>query len=172
MNRKQLIRITLQISIVMSLLIANTSLAAADGGDEIIGQVSKTVSKSIPKPTKKVGITPDLTNQISGGGTAVATNSLSWSFSVMYGKAISSLSSDTVGTLSVCATATQLYMDGTPQGGGAQVCGARGAGGSVTSTKNKTVVTVFGHTWQLNTNHGFSKPGYSWYPSITNSVSL
>jgi hypothetical protein len=180
MNIKQLVRLVFQASIVMSLLIANTSIAAAGGGkgggDPIIGQVSNSVSNSLPVPTAKelgaLGITPDASQPIPSGGTAIATAQLSWTAVTMYGKGISSLSSDTVGTLSICATATQLYMNSSPQGGAAQVCAAKTGGGSVTSTKSKTVVSVFGKTWRVDTSHGFSKTGYSWYPSLTVSVSL
>jgi hypothetical protein len=55
MKIKRLIRLILQISIVMSLLIANTSIAAAGGGKngKIIGQVSNSAIKSLPTPTTK-----------------------------------------------------------------------------------------------------------------------
>ena len=57
---------------------------------------------------------------LPGGGTATATAQLSWTASKMEGKGKSSLSSDTVGTYSICATATQLYMNSSPQGGAAK----------------------------------------------------
>ncbi len=178
MKIKQLVRLILQLSIMISLLIANTSIAAAGGGKggDIIGQVSKSVTKSLPIPTAKeleaLGITPDASQPITGGGTAIASAELSWTLAAMKGKAISSLSSDTVGELSICAMATQLYMNSSPQGGAGQVCAAKNAGGSVTSTKSKTVATVFGKTWRVDTAHGFSKSGWSWYPTLTVSVSL
>lgn len=90
----------------------------------------------------------------------------------MDGIANSSLSANTPGTYSICATATQLYMNGAPQGGAGQVCASKTGGGSVTSKKSKVVVSVYGKTWRVDTSHGFSKPGYGWYPTLTVSVSL
>ena len=75
MKIKQLVRLVMQVSIVMSLLIANTSLAAAGGGKggDIIGQVSTTVSNSLPVPTsKELGFQPDASQPIPSGGTAIA----------------------------------------------------------------------------------------------------
>lgn len=176
MNIQNLVKPSLQLLIVISLLFVNTSSATAqdgNGGEEYIGQVSTTVTRTLPSPRKgEPGFQPNASQPLPGGGTATATAQLSWTASRMDGIARSSLSSDTVGTYSICATATQLYMNGSPQGGAAQVCASKTGGGSVTSTKSKVVVSVFGKTWRVDTAHGFSKPGYGWYPTLTVSVSL
>jgi len=176
MNSKTLMRLSLQISIVMSLLIANTSSVAAgegDDGDDYIGQVSTTVSKTLPSPKKgEPGFQPTASQPIPGGGTATALAQLAWSASLMDGIGKSSLSASTVGTLSICATAVQLYMNSSPQGGAGQVCAAKTGGGSVTSKKSKAVASVFGKTWRVDTSHAFTKPGWSWFPNLTVSVSL
>lgn len=180
MNTKRLARFVFQLLVATTLLASNTSVALAGGGkggDVIIGQVSTSTANTLPTPTaeelEKLGIVlPDASQSIPSGGTAIATAQLTWTAVTMYGKAISSLSSDTVGTLSICATATQLFMNSAPQGGAAQVCAAKTGGGSVTSTKSKTVLSVSGKTWRVDTDHGFSKTGWSWYPSLTVSVSL
>lgn len=176
MNIKQLIRLSFQTAIAISLLLANTISASADGGkggNDYIGQVSASVSKSLPVLlSDKPGNKPDASQPLPGGGTATATAGLAWTASRMDGIARSSLSTNTVGTYSICATAVQLYMNSVPQGGAGQVCAAKTGGGSVTSTKSKIVASVFGKTWRVDTSHGFSKPGYGWYPTLTVSQSL
>lgn len=178
MNFKRLLRISIQASITMSLLFANTLSAAAGGGKgggDYIGQVSTSVSKTLPNPTaKELGYQPDATQPLPSGGTATATAQLSWSASKMDGIGRSSLSSDTVGTYSICATAVQLYMNSSPQGGAGQVCAAKTGGGSVTSTKSKVVASVFGKTWRADTSHAFTKSGWGgWFPNLsTGTISL
>ncbi|MBI5823861.1 MAG: hypothetical protein HZB18_07540 [Chloroflexi bacterium] len=174
MSMKKLIRLSFQTLIVMSLLIANTSSAAAGGGkgsDTYIGQVSASASKSLPLPKAgEPGYQPNISQPLPGGGTATATAKLAWTVSRMDGIAKSSLSSNTVGTYSICATTVQLYMNSSPQGGAAQVCAAKTGGGSVTSKKSKVVASVFGKTWRVDTSHGFSKTGYGWYPTLSVSA--
>ena len=159
------------------MLFTNISSVAAQGGGggDYIGQVSTSVSKSLPH-TKFNGLQlqPNGASQpLPGGGTATATAQLAWTASRMDGIARSSLSSNTVGTYSICATAVQLYMNSSPQGGAAQVCAAKTGGGSVSSTKSKVVVSVFGKTWRVDTSHAFTKSGWGgWFPSLTTSVSL
>lgn len=179
MKIKYLVRLTLQLSITMGLLITNTSIAAAGGGkgEGVIGQVSNSVSNSLPVPTAKeleaLGITPDAVQPLPSGGTATATAQLSWTASRMDGIAKSSLSADTIGTYSICATSTQLYMNSSPQGGGAQICASKTGGGFVSSTKSKVVASVFGKTWRVDTAHDFTKAGWSgWHPTLTVSTSL
>src|SRR5688500_14388039 len=102
MNIKNLVKLSFQLLIMMRLLFANTfSVAAQDGdGEDYIGQVSMTVSKSLPSP-KKGGIQPLASQPLPGGGTATATARLAWTASRMDGIAHSSLSSNTPGTYSV-----------------------------------------------------------------------
>lgn len=145
------------------LLIANTLPAFAGGGkggDDYIGEIS--VSVTYPPEGS------DAAFSLPGGGTATATAGLSWTASRMDGIARSSLSSDTVGTYTLCARVENLYMDSAPQGGYTiPVCGDRIAGGSVTQTKSKIVASVFGHTWQVNTRHDFTRPGWGgWHPAL------
>lgn len=161
MNIKKLIQFSFQTFIVMSLLFANISTVAADGGDDgNIGEVS--VSVTYPPEGSDAALS------LPGGGTATATAQLTWNTTIMNGNAISSLSSDTVGTYHLCARVENLYMDSTPQGGySTPACGDRVASGSVTQTKSKVVLSVSGHTWQVNTRHEFTKPGWSgWFPSV------
>jgi hypothetical protein len=169
MRIKKLIQLSIQVSVVMFLLVTNTLSVAAGGsdGDPYIGQVSTTASKSLP-------LRPNGASQpLPGGGTATATAQLAWSASRMDGIGRSSLSSSTVGTYSICATAVQLYMNSSPQGGAGQVCAAKTGGGSVASTKSKVVTSVFGKTWRVDTSHAFTKSGWSgWFPSLTTSKSL
>ena len=177
MNIKKLIQFSFQTLIVMSLLFANVSSASAGGGkggDDYIGQVSTSISKSLPRPTaRELGFIPNATQPLPGGGTATATAQLAWSASRMDGNAKSSLSSDTPGTYSICATATQLYLDGSPQGGAGQVCASKTGGGSVTSTKSKVVLSVFGHSWRVDTSHAFTKSGWGgWFPNLSASANL
>lgn len=176
MNIKKLVRLSLQTLIVMSLLIANTFSVAAGGGKgggDYIGSVSTTETDDLPPPTAdELGFQPDASQPIPGGGTATATAQLAWTASKMDGIGKSSLSTNTVGTLSICATAVQLYMNSSPQGGAGQVCAAKTGGGSVTSKKSKVVASVFGKTWRVDTAHGFSKSGYNWNPTLTVSVTL
>ncbi|MFZ5885431.1 MAG: hypothetical protein ACOYYI_16810, partial [Chloroflexota bacterium] len=114
-----------------------------------------------------------LANQpLPSGGTATATAGLAWTASRMDGIARSSLSADTVGTYSICATAVQLFMNGSPQGGGAQSCAAKTGGGSVQSVKSKVVVSVYGKSWRVDTAHLFSKPGYQWSTTLSVSKNL
>jgi len=180
MKSKNVSQICFQLLIVIGLLVANTSTSAAGGGkggnDHIIGQVSSSVTNDLPTPTaeelEKLGIMlPDANQPLPSGGTATAIANLTWNNVTMSGKAISQLSSDTIGTYSICATATQLYMNGSPQGGAGQVCAAKTGGGSVTSTKSKTVLNVHGITWRVDTNHAFTKSGWAgWFPSLTVSA--
>jgi hypothetical protein len=178
MNIKQMTKICLQILIVMSLLIANTSIAAAGGGkgDDYVGQVSTSDSDSLPIPTakelEKLGLSPDASQSLPGGGTATATAQLAWNSVRMDGIATSSLSSNTLPTYYLCARVVQLYMNSAPQGGTTYNCGYRTGGGSVSRTKSKVVTSVYGKTWRVDTAHEFSKTGYSWYPTLTVSVSL
>lgn len=177
MKIKRLIRLVLQSSLVMSMLIANTSIAAAGGGkDGYIGQVSNSVSSSLPMPTvkelEKLGISPNAIQPLPGGGTATATAGLSWSQIQMDGIARSSLSSDTLSTYYICARVVQLYMNSVAQGGTSYSCAYKTGGGSVSRTKTKVVTSVFGKTWRVDTAHEFSKTGYGWYPTLTVSKSL
>lgn len=177
MNLERLLRIGLQITIVIGLLSANTSMVAAQdgsGGEEYIGQVSATKTQSLPSLLKdRPGIQPNASQPLPGGGTATATAQLAWTVSRMDGIAQSSLSASTSGTYSICATATQLYMNSSQQGGAGQVCASKTGGGSVTSKKSKVVATVYGKTWRVDTAHGFAKPGWGgWYPTLTVSASL
>jgi hypothetical protein len=163
--------------IMMSLLFTNISNVAAQGGNggDYLGQVSVSASKSLPASKRGQ---PDYqpngaTQPLPGGGTATAVAQLAWTASRMDGISKSSLSSNTVGTYSICATAVQLYMNSSPQGGAGQVCAAKTGGGSVTSTKSKVVASVFGKTWRVDTSHAFTKSGWGgWFPSLTTSVSL
>ena len=168
MDIKRLLRSSLQVSITMGLLFANTLGAAAGGGkggDDYISEVS--VSVTYPPEDSDAAVS------LPGGGTATATAQLSWTASKMDGIAKSSLSSDTVGTYSICATAVQLYMNSSPQGGAGQVCAAKTGGGSVTSTKSKVVASVFGKTWRVDTSHAFTKSGWGgWFPNLSASVNL
>jgi hypothetical protein len=127
-----------QISIAMSLLIANTSIAAAGGGKngKIIGQVSNSAIKSLPTPTTKElrawGIMPNATQPVPSGGTATATAGLEWSYITMYSTAKSSLSSNTLGVYNLCARVVRLIMNGVVQGThSSPVCGDRTGGGVV-----------------------------------------
>jgi len=177
MKIKRLIRLIFQISIAMSLLIANTSIAAAGGGkDGYIGQVSNSVSRLLPMPTtmelEKLGISPNATQPLPGGGTATATAILSWTASRMDGIAKSSLSSDTLSTYYICARVVQLYMNSVGQGDTSYNCAYKTGGGTVSRTKTKVVASVFGKTWRVDTAHEFSKTNYGWYPTLTVSVSL
>jgi hypothetical protein len=177
MNIKKFIRLGFQTLIVMSLLIANTSSAAAGGGkggNDYIGQVSASESKSLPPPKAgEPGFQPDASQPLPGGGTATATAGLAWNNVRMDGIARSSLSSDTFPTYNLCARATQLYMNSIPQGGNTiPTCGDRTGGGFVQNVKVKIVTSVFGKTWRVDTSHAFTKPGYGWYPTLTVSVSL
>lgn len=80
MNLKKLLRIGLQMIIVMGLLSANISIAAAQdggGGEEYIGQVSTTKKQSLPSLLKdRPGIQPNASQPLPGGGTATATAQL------------------------------------------------------------------------------------------------
>jgi hypothetical protein len=168
------LRFSFQMLIMISLLFTNISNVAAQGGGggDYLGQVSVSESKSLPVP--KGDYQPNgATQPLPGGGNATATAQLAWTASRMDGIARSSLSSGAVGTYSICATAVQLYMNSSPQGGAGQVCAAKTGGGSVTSTKSKVVVSVFGKTWRVDTSHAFTKSGWGgWFPSLTTSVSL
>jgi hypothetical protein len=168
MKIKKFVQLSFQTLIVLTLLFANiTSVGADGGGDPYIGQKSVSISKSISQ-------SPKLASQpLPTGGSATATAQLAWTASRMDGKARSSLSSSTVGTYSICATAVQLYMNSSPQGGAGQVCAAKTGGGSVTSTKSKIVVSVFGKSWRVDTSHAFTRSGWSgWFPSLSSSVNL
>lgn len=153
------------------LLVTATNAMAGDGNDnepdDYVGQVSTTISDTIPrlKPGKQ-GIQPNATNPVPGGGYATAQATLAWAAARMDGIANTGLSSGVTGTFSLCATATQVYKNGTPKGGAGQVCGSRTGGGSVQSKKS-IYEYVFGYTWRLDTNHAVTAPGYSWYPSLT-----
>lgn len=172
MNIQNLVKPSLQLLIVISLLFVNTSSATAqdgNGGEEYIGQVSTTVTRTLPSPRKgEPGFQPNASQPLPGGGTATATAQLAWNQSVMDGIARSSLSSNTVGTYNLRARVIQLYMNGAPQGGyTTPTCGDRIAGGSVSQKKSKVVASVFGKTWQVNTDHIFTKSGWSgWYVSL------
>lgn len=176
MQIKSLIRFNLQILVVIGLLFANIPSASAQDGtaaQEYIGQVSVSTSKSLPAPKSILNLILPLANQpLPSGGTATATAGLAWTASKMDGIARSSLSADTVGTYSICATATQLFMNSSPQGGGAQVCAAKTGGGSVTSVKSKVVVSVYGKSWRVDTAHQFSKPGWQWTTTLSVSKNL
>ncbi|MCZ2122725.1 MAG: hypothetical protein LC108_10720 [Anaerolineales bacterium] len=82
MNLERLLRIGLQITIVIGLLSANTSMVAAQdgsGGEEYIGQVSATKTQSLPSLLKdRPGIQPNASQPLPGGGTATATAQLAW----------------------------------------------------------------------------------------------
>lgn len=170
MKIRKITQIAFQALIIMSVVFASTSNASAQSED-YIGQVSTSTSKSLPS-LKTIPISPLASQPLPGGGTATATAQLAWTASRMDGIARSSLSANTPGTYSICATATQLYMNSSQQGGAGQVCASKTGGGSVTSTKSKVVANVFGKTWRVDTAHGFSKPGYGWFPTLTVSVSL
>lgn len=172
MNTRKSIKLGLSILTVLGLLLVTTTNAMA--GDEndnelndYVGQESTTISDVIPrlKPSKQ-GIQPNATNPVPGGGYATAQATLAWAAARMDGIAVTSLSSSVTGTFSLCATATQVYKNGTPKGGAGQVCGARTGGGSVQSKKS-VYEYVFGNTWRLDTNHAVTASGYSWYPSLT-----
>ena len=160
MRIKDLPRLSAQMLMVMSLLLANTSSVAAGGKD---GGYIGEVSVSVTYPPEGRG---DASLSLPGGGTATATAQLAWNQSLMDGIAKSSLSSNTVGNYYLCARVEELYMNGVPQGGTANNCGSRGPGGSITAKKSKAVVSVFGKTWQVKTRHSFEKQGWSgWYPT-------
>lgn len=167
-------KLLLSLLIVASLLFVTTSSALADGGDDgketpddYIGQVSATTSDALPTRTgSRPGIQPNAVNPVPGGGYATAQATLAWAVARMDGIADTGLTSNVQGTYSLCATATQVYKNGVPKGGAGQVCGARTGGGSVRSKKS-VYEYVFGYTWQLDTNHAVTAPGYSWYPSLT-----
>jgi hypothetical protein len=86
----------------------------------------------------------------------------------MDGIARNSLSSGAIGTHNLCARVIQLYMNSAPQGGyTTPACGNRIAGGSILEKKTKVVTSVFGKTWQVNTDHTFTKPGWSgWHTGL------
>lgn len=175
MKIKQLIRLVLQLFIVMSLLITNISMVAADGGrgDVIIGQVSNSISKSLPKSKTGTGrIEPSLIKLLPSGGTATATAGLEWSYITMYSTATSSLSSNTVGVYNLCARVVRLIMNGVIQGQhSTPICGDRTGGGSVVDRLNKTVASgVKGKTWKADTYHNFVKSDNSFSWNIPNSV--
>lgn len=175
MNINNLVKLSFQLLIVISLLFANTSsVTAQDGDEDYIGQVSTTVTKTLPSPKKGgPGIQPNASQPLPGGGSATATAQLSWTASRMDGIGRSSLSSNTPATYSICATAVQLFMNSSPQGGAGQVCAAKTGGGSVTSTKSKVVASVFGKTWRVDTSHSFTRAGWGgWFPSLSVSKSL
>jgi len=174
MNINRRLRFVFQTLIVLGLIIGNFSSVYAGGGDGYIGQTSTSVSSTLPVPKSIFDLIMPMASQpLPNGGTATATAQLAWTASKMDGKGISSLSSNTVGTYSICATAVQLYMNSAPQGGAGQVCAAKTGGGSVTSTKSKVVASVFGKTWRVDTSHAFTKSGWAgWFPSLTTSVSL
>jgi hypothetical protein len=113
MRVKTFIRFNLQMLVVIGLLFANIpSAIAQDGtsGEEYIGQVSASTSKSLPAPKSILNLILPLANQpLPSGGTATATAQLSWTASRMDGIARSSLSSNTVGTYNLCARVIQLY---------------------------------------------------------------
>jgi len=167
------IQAAFKVFIMTSLLVATTTSVSAQGED-YIGQVSNSISRSLPTPKSILNLISPLASQpLPGGGTATATALLSWSASKMDGKAISSLSANTPGTYSICATATQLFMNGSGQGGAGQVCASKTGGGSVTSTKSKIVASVFGKSWRVDTAHAFTKSGWNgWFPTLSASVNL
>ncbi|MEW6285406.1 MAG: hypothetical protein AB1509_04200 [Chloroflexota bacterium] len=178
MRIKSLIRFNLSMLVIIGLLFANIPNAIAqDGtsGEEYIGQVSVSTSKSLPAPKSILNLILPLANQpLPSGGTATATAGLAWIASRMDGIARSSLSADTVGTYNLCARVIQLYMNSAPQGGyKTPTCGDRIAGGSVSQTKSKIVASVFGKTWQVKTDHTFlnNNTGWSWYtPNSTSAT--
>ena len=85
MNSKKIPQIIFQMLIVISLLVATTSSVSAQGED-YIGQVSASASKSLPFP-KTILITPLASQPLPGGGTATATAQLAWTASRMDGTA-------------------------------------------------------------------------------------
>jgi hypothetical protein len=164
MKVKPLVQFGFQIITVVSLLFTSVaSVSAQGGGGDIIGQVSVSVSKELPRRTMPNGATQPL----PGGGTATATASLSWSQAVMDGIARSSLNASTVSIFYVCARVENLLLNGVPNGGTTNQCGNRGAGGSITATKRLWVDPVAGNRWQVNTRHSFQRSGWSgWYPYL------
>lgn len=156
--------------IVISLLVATTSSVSAQGED-YIGQVSASASKSLPFP-KTILITPLASQPLPGGGTATATAQLAWTASRMDGTAKSSLSSNTFGVYGLCSRVAQLYMNGAGQGPSPQICGDRTGGGSITAKKSKVVASVYGKLWRADTEHQFAKTGYSWNPQLTVQTQL
>lgn len=158
MNIRKNIRFGYLVLIVISLLFANTTSVAAGGG-----KGSGEVSVSVTYPPQGT----DASKSLPGGGYATATAQLAWSASAMTGTAKTSLSSGVAYTYSICATATQMYKNGAPQGGAVQKCGSYSGGGSVSSKKTVYVPSVYGITWKLDTDHGVSRPGFGWYPSLT-----
>lgn len=177
MNIKQIVRICLQLSIVMSLLIANTSIAAAGGGKggDIIGKATNSVSNSFPIPTpkelEKWGFSPDAAKSLPSGGTASAVAMLEWSTITMYSTATSSLSSNTVGSYNTCARVIRLLMNGVSQGSHSNPqCNDLFGGGSITDSLNKTVASgVRGKTWKVDTYHDFvnNSTGYAWHTPLS-----
>lgn len=175
MKIKQLVRLVLQLSIAMSLLVANTSIAGAGGGkgDDIIGQVSKSVTKSLPIPKAgEFGYEPDAAKALPSGGTASAFAGLEWSSITMYSTATSSLSSNTLGVYNLCARVIRLVMNGVVQGThSTPKCGDRTGGGSVSDPLNKTVATgVRNKTWKADTYHNFVKSDNTFSWNTPNSV--
>lgn len=171
MNTRKLIKFSLSMLTMFGLLFsAFTSVMAEESDNEsndYVGQVSTTASDAIPRlKGNKPEISPNIVNPVPGGGNAIAQATLGWAAARMDGIANTSLSSGVAGTFSLCATATQVYKNGTPKGGAGQVCGSRTGGGSVQSKKS-VYEYVFGFTWRLDTNHAVTASGYSWYPSLT-----
>jgi hypothetical protein len=175
MNIKKLVQFGFQTFIVISLLLTNISNAAAQGEDDggYIGEVSTVASRSLPVFKAGELLQPNASQPLPGGGSATATAQLAWTASRMDGIGRSSLSSNTPGTFSICATAVQLYMNSSPQGGAGQVCASKTGGGSVSSTRSKVVASVFGKSWRVDTSHAFTKSGWGgWFPNLSASVNL
>jgi len=106
------------------------------------------------------------TQSLPGGGYAYAEVILSWSPLSASGKAKTGLSSDAQGTYSLCARVVDVKKNSVSQGGASLLCYAKTAGQSYTRTK-----TVYGApyqaTWQVDTYHGVSAAGFSWWPSLS-----
>ena len=175
MNIKNYKQFSLSILFVLSLLFITPKTVALSGKEkdktpnDLIGHVSTSKTNAIPYlHTGRAGILGGV-HQLPGGGTATVTANLGWTAARMEGAAITQLSSNTYGTFSICAKAVQMYKNGVQKGGAGQVCGSRTGGGSISSTQI-VYEYVFGSTWRVDTTHGVTAQGFSWYPSQTISV--
>ena len=106
------------------------------------------------------------TQQVPGGGYAYAEVILSWSPLSASGKAKTGLSNDVQGTFSLCSQVVDVKKNNVSQGGASLQCASKTAGQSITRTK-----TVYGApyqaTWRVDTYHGVSAAGFSWWPSLS-----
>jgi hypothetical protein len=106
------------------------------------------------------------TQQLPGGGYAYAEVLLSWSPLSASGKAKTGLSSGVQGTFSLCSEVVEVYKNGVQQGGASLQCASKTAGQSITRTKTVTG-SPYQKTWRVDTYHGVSAAGFSWWPSLS-----